>query len=104
MATQNENLAFSEKYGKLTFDGMEEDFSQDDYKGYLIQLENCGQKELVAILKSNAYNSKKLIQRYFSIWEDMDWSKFNGDYDSLIRCSIEIDGSFNTTNFRNHFI
>lgn len=100
----SQNLLFSTKFGKLTFDGLEGDFSLDDYKGYSTSLTDCGRDELMAILHANANNSKRLIQEYFNNLEDANWDNFNGDYASLINFTLESDGSFNLTNFQNHFL
>lgn len=98
-------LLFSEKYGKLEFDGLKGDFSLDNYNGNEVELSDCGPDELLTVLKAKAYNSKSLIQDYFNdcVSEEINWDGFDGDYESLINSSIDNSGAFYPSNFKYHF-
>jgi len=101
----NTKLAFSENYGSLLFDGLEGDFSTDNYSGNFIALEDCGRDELLSLLKSNPYYVEDAIQSYFNDWfTDVNWGKFNGDYDGLIRSTLDDNsGGVNASNFKFYF-
>lgn len=66
--------------GRIDWDG--------DYNRDVCQyLSDCDESELLLIANSNEWNKESLLQEYFDTETDLkiDWSKFNGDYDSLIQ-------------------
>lgn len=97
-------LLFSEKYGKLEFDGLKGDFSMDNYNGNEVELSECGKDELLLVLKAKAYNSKSLIQEYFDDFENAEWNDFDGDYEGLVNDSLDNSGTYYPGNFKRHFI
>lgn len=98
-------FAFSQKFGEIEFDGLEGDFSTDNYIGELIPLSACGKDELLAILKSSPYYSTDAIQSYFNeCFNNVDWSKFNGDYKGLISSTLDDkSGGINVGGFEFYF-
>jgi hypothetical protein len=59
-------------------------------------LKDCSEAELKLILNSDEWNKINLIQEYFED-ENIDWGKFNGDYDALIEAYF--NGSFDVNDF-----
>ena len=97
-------LGFTVNDNKIIFDGIEGDFSTDNYNGVFIKLEDCGRDELLAILNSNPYYANDAIQSYMNDWFDADWNDFDGNYDGLIRSVLDSnDGSVNTGNLKFYF-
>lgn len=90
-------LGFTKNNCKVIFDGLQGDFTTDNYNGEFIELQECGRDELLAILKSNPHYANEAIQSYMNDWFDADWNSFDGNYKGLI-CSVldSNDGSVNT--------
>lgn len=97
-------LGFTVNDGKVIFDGLEGDFTTDNYQGEFIKLEDCGRNELLAILKSNPFYATEAIQSYMNDWFNADWNSFDGNYDGLVRSVLDSnDGSVNTGNSKLYF-
>lgn len=81
---QNGNFLITEKevnsgIGKLDWDG---DYDTD----VCMYLRDCGERELLAIFKSDEFNKEELIKEYFDECTDLnvDWKNFNRLFGDLI--------------------
>lgn len=84
-ADQNGNYLISEKeiesgVGQLEWDGI---YDTDS----CFHLSDCDENDLKLIIDSNEWNKEDVIVEFFNQHTDLvfDWSKFNGDYEELIR-------------------